>query len=82
MRDNMTDKRGKDANSWFISTRRLVETVMGNYQTAFILKKYGQEMCGHLTNRITRKVLSHTVALFINKSIGNEPLQLERLCIA
>lgn len=82
MRDNMTDKRGKDANSWLISTRRLVETVIGQLSERFHIEKVRARDVWHLTNRITRKVLSHTVALFINKSTGNEPLQLEQLCIA
>ena len=39
MRDNMTDKRGKDANSWLISTRRLVETVIGQLSDRFHIEK-------------------------------------------
>jgi hypothetical protein len=82
MRDNMQDNRGKDANSWLISTRRLVETVIGQLSERFHIEKIWARDVWHLTNRIARKILSHTVALFINKSIGNEPLQFERLGIA
>jgi len=32
-----------------------------------------------LTNRITRKILSHTVGIFLNKLMGNPPLQLALL---
>ena len=29
LRNNKTDPRGKEASSWLVSTRRLVETVIG-----------------------------------------------------
>ena len=33
----------------------------------------------HLTSRLLRKVLSHTVALVLNHQMGNPPLQLAKL---
>ncbi|MFP6819743.1 MAG: IS982 family transposase, partial [Acinetobacter sp.] len=33
----------------------------------------------HLTHRITRKILSHTIAVILNTRLGNPPLQLESL---
>lgn len=35
MRNNMADPRGKAASSWLVSTRRLVETVIGQLSTQF-----------------------------------------------
>ena len=35
----------------------------------------------HITNRVGRKILSHTVGVIINKLLGNPPLQFERLGI-
>ena len=81
MRDNMSDTRGKDAQSWLISTRRLVETVIGQLTEQFNIQKIRARNLWHLTNRITRKVLSHTVAVMINKSLGNPPLQFEKLVL-
>ena len=63
MRDNMTDKRGKDANSWLISTRRLVETVIGQLSDQLSVEKVRAQRCGGLTNRIARKVLSYRGAI-------------------
>ena len=79
VRKNMPDTRGKDAQPWLISTRRLVETVIGQLTEQFNIQKVRARSLWHLTNRITRKVLSHTVAVMINKSLGNPPLQLEKL---
>ncbi len=79
LRDNMVDTRGKDAASWLISTRRLVETVIGQLSERFHIQKVRARDTWHFTNRVTRKILSHTLAVFINKIVGNKPLQFERL---
>ena len=79
MRKNMDDPRGKDAAPWLVSTRRLVETVIGQLTDRFNIEKNWARDAWHFTNRITRKILSHTVAIFINKMIGNQPLQFEHL---
>ncbi len=79
MRNNMDDPRGKDANSWLISTRRLVETVIGQLSERFHIEKNWARDLWHFTNRITRKILSHTMAIFINKMMGNQPLQFDSL---
>lgn len=68
-RSNMTDRRGKDCNRWITSTRRLVEKVRARD-------------LWHLTSRITRKILAHTVGVWINKISGFPPLQFERQGIA
>ena len=81
MRKNMDDPRGKDASSWLVSTRRLVETVIGQLTERFHIEKNWARDLWHFTNRITRKILSHTVAMLINKSIGNQPLQFEHLVV-
>ena len=78
----MTDKRGKDASKWLTSTRRLVETVIGQLTEQFHIEKVRARDLWHLTNRVTRKILSHTVGFLINKGLGNKPLQLEKLITA
>lgn len=78
-RNNMTDSRGKDYNRVLTSTRRLVETVIGQLTERFNIEKVRARSLWHLTNRIARKVLSHTVGVVINKSLGNPPLQFEKL---
>ncbi len=80
-RSNMIDPRGKDCNRWLTSTRRLVETVIGQLSEHFHIEKIRAKDLWHLTNRIGRKILAHTVGIVINKLVGNPPLQFERLGI-
>ena len=79
LRNNMMDPRGKEASSWLVSTRRLVETVIGQLTEQFNIQKVRARDLWHFSNRIAQKVLSHTIAVFINKKIGNQPLQFENL---
>ena len=80
-RANMNDPRGKDANRWITSTRRLVETVIGQLSERFNIEKVRARDCWHLSNRIARKVLAHTVGAAINKMMGYPPIQFEKLGI-
>ena len=77
MRSNMSDDRGRKFNHWLISTRRLVETVIGQLANQFHIEKIRARDAWHLTNRIARKVLAHTIGVVVNKMIGNQPLQFE-----
>ena len=79
LRNNKTDPRGKEASSWLVSTRRLVETVIDQLTEQFNIQKVRARDLWHFSNRIAQKVLSHTIAVFINKKIGNQPLQFENL---
>lgn len=81
-RSNMKDDRPKGFRRWLTSTRRLVETVIGQLTDRFNIQKVRARKRWHLTNRITRKVLGHTVCCFINKQLGNPILQFDRLITA
>ena len=76
-RSNMTDDRGKKFNRWLVSTRRLVETVIGQFAAQFHIEKIWARDLWHLTNRVARKVLAHTIGMLVNKMMGNPPLQFE-----
>lgn len=78
-RSNMKDTRGKFFNRWLVSTRRLVETVIGQLAGRFSIERVLARDLWHLTNRVNRKILAHTIAIWINKSLGNPPLQFELL---
>lgn len=80
-RSNMTDTRGKDCNRWITSTRRLVETVIGQLTEQFHIEKIRAKDLWHLTNRIARKILAHTMGMIINKNAGYPALQFEQLGI-
>jgi hypothetical protein len=75
----MEDLRQKSFTRWLVSTRRLVETVIGQLTDRFNIERVRARDLWHLTSRITRKVLAHTVAMVINKSLGNPPLKFELL---
>ena len=79
LRNNMDDPRGKDASSWLISTRRLVETVIGQLTERFNIERNWARDLWHFTNRIARKVLSHTLAIFVSKMMGHQSLQFDNL---
>lgn len=80
-RSNMADHRGKKFNSWLVSTRRLVETVIGQLAAQFHIEKIWARDLWHLTNRIIRKILAHTIGIVVNKILGNPPLQFVQLLI-
>ncbi len=59
--------------------RRTIETVIGQLAERFNAKRTRARDLWHLSERLTRKVLSHTAALFLNLQQGNPPLRLELL---
>lgn len=75
----MKDKRPKSFVKQLTSTRRLVETVIGQLAERFEIEKTKARDMWHLTNRFTRKILSHTLCVFLNKMFGNPPLQFALL---
>jgi len=79
LRDNMQDERSKSFLKWLISTRRLVETVIGQLAERFHIEKIRARDLWHQASRFWRKLLAHTVCIAINMQLGNEPLQFECL---
>ena len=59
--------------------RRLVETVAGQLEQRFRIKTTFARDLWHLLNRIIRKILSHTVCVWLNLRFGNDPLKLRLL---
>ncbi len=78
-RSNMKETRSKRFVKWLKSTRRLVETVIGQLTERFHIETVRARKVWYLTNRIARKVLAHTIGVFINQQNGNPPLQFELL---
>jgi|GEM_PF-2235523 len=77
MHSKMKNPRGKHANKWMISTRRLVETVIAQLTEQFNIQK--ARSCWQLTNRITRKVLTHTMAIYMCKHLNIPGMQFEKI---
>ena len=59
--------------------RRLIETVAGQLEQRFGIKTTFARDLWHLVNRIIRKILSHTIGVFMNMKMNIEPLKLRLL---
>ena len=79
LRANMTDPRPPGGIQQLTKTRRLVETVIGQLTEPFHLEKIRARDVWRLTSRIARKVLAHTLGIFINRQVGQSDLQFEGL---
>lgn len=79
LRDNMEDTRSKDFLKWMLSTRRLIETVIGQLTERFHIEKIRARDLWHHCSRFWRKLLAHTVCVMLSLRKGNEALQFEHL---
>lgn len=59
--------------------RHVIETSIGQLATRFHAQRTWARDLWHLTVRLGRKLLSHTLALYLNWREGNPMLQLDRL---
>jgi hypothetical protein len=59
--------------------RYRIDTVFSQLTERYSIKRVWARDMWHLTSRLLRKVLSHTVAFLLNDQVGNPPLQLSRL---
>ncbi len=75
----MKDDRPPESVQSMTSARRKVETVIGQLCERFNIEKVRARDLWHLTSRTARKMLSHTVAVFINCLHGREHLQFDGL---
>ena len=79
LRENMQETRPKSFLKWLGSTRRLIETVIGQLSERFNIEKIRARNVWHQASRFWRKLLAHTACIKINLDLGNEPLQFEHL---
>lgn len=79
LRRNMTDTRSDRQVKRLNAQRRLVETVIGQLQQRFHITASKARDLWHLTSRFTRKILAHTVTVFLNRQINSSYLDLDRL---
>jgi hypothetical protein len=59
--------------------RYRIDTVFSQLTGRYSIKRVWARDLWHLTNRLLRKVLSHTIAFLLNHRVGNQPLQLAKL---
>ena len=66
--------------SAFLSRLRYrIDTVFSQLTERYSIKRVWAKDLWHLTARLLRKVLSHTVAFLLNHQMGNQPLQFSKL---
>lgn len=78
-RSNMSDPRDPAFVAYLQRTRRRIETVIGQLTERFHIQTVRARDLWHLTARIARKVLAHTLAIWVNRSLGRPDLQFEGL---
>ncbi len=77
-RSNMKDSRSRELVCLLNRYRRLIETVIGQLSERFNFEKVRARDMRHLTSRLVRKILAHTVCFWLNRHSLN-PLQFEQL---
>ena len=70
-RSNMSDERPRHWVKLLLKTRRLIETVIGQLVERFNIASVKARDLWHLTSRLHRKLLAHTVALWLNRHSDN-----------
>ena len=63
----MVESRDRHSVRLLVKTRRLIETVIGQLTERFCFETVRARDLWHLTSRINRKLLAHTVALWLNR---------------
>ncbi len=70
MRTNMDDPVPRETRKRINTKRRLIETVIGQLAGQFAIEKCWTRDLWRLSNRIARKLLSHTLGIFANFKQG------------
>ena len=82
VRKNMQERRPR----WWLKLvkrlRKRIETVISQLEQRFGLATTRARDVWHLTNQVTRKLLAHTVGVWLNLQQGREPLELDGLVTA
>jgi hypothetical protein len=68
-------------SSYLSRLRYRIDTVFSQLTARYSVKRVWARDLWHLTSRLLRKVLSHTVAFLLNHQIGNQSLRLSKLLV-
>lgn len=79
LRDNMHETRSPEYLRCLNKTRRIIETVIGQLTERLNIEKIRARDLWHLTNRLGRKLLSHTVAHLVARAQGIPGLRFDEL---
>ncbi len=78
-RSNMTEEHPKALRKFCSRIRKIVETVGSHLTERFAIAKIRVHDIWHFQHRLIRKVLAHTVMVFLNLQLGRDPLDLDGL---
>ncbi|MCT8353169.1 hypothetical protein LGZ98_15285 [Photorhabdus kayaii] len=76
VRANMDDPIPRETRKRINAKRRLIETVIGQLAGQLTIEKCWARDLWHVSNRIARKVLSHTLGIFANFKQGKKTTRL------
>ena len=76
LRSNMQDSRDPAWVKLLQRMRRLIETVIGQLVKRFSIEKVWARDRWHLTSRLNRKLLAHTLCRWLNRHSA-QPLQFD-----
>ncbi|MGI0120405.1 IS982 family transposase [Zooshikella sp. RANM57] len=79
VREKMVDQLPEKWRGQLNRLRRRVETTIGQLVKTFNIQRTKGRTLWSLTNRISRKLLSHSLCVLLNRNEGNAPLQLAQL---
>lgn len=77
LRSNMKQQLTSQYRKAISRCRQLVETVIAHLCHWFEIETVQSRDCLHLTSRLARKLLAHTVMVFLNLSYQRSPLQFD-----
>ena len=68
-----------ERSAYLSRVRYRIDTVFSQLTGRYSIKRVWARDLWHLTSRLLRKILSHTIAFLLNHRVGNQPLQLAKL---
>jgi len=81
-RSNMKEEHPKALRKFCSRIRKIVETVGSHLTERFAVAAIRVHDLWHFQHRLIRKVLAHTVMVFLNLQLGRDPLDLDGLVTA
>jgi hypothetical protein len=82
VRSNMSEQHPKALRRFCSRIRKIVETVGSHLTERFGVAAIRAHDLWHFQHRLIRKVLAHTVMVFLNLRLGRDPLDLDGLVTA
>lgn len=79
LRSNMQETRPKAVVRQLQTVRRLIETVNAQLSERFQFERIRARDLWHLTSRVNRKVLAHTLCCWLNRQLNRPLLQFDDL---